>query len=461
MKPGAILRGGLFALVLVAHTHAAPPDRPNIVLVVVDDMGWTDAGCYGSIYHHTPRIDALAASGMRFTQAYAAGCVCSPTRAAIITGKYPARLHLTDYIPGGPAPADTHLRMPEWQRFLAPNEITVAEALKARGYATAHFGKWHLGGGDSLPDRQGFDVAIAAASASGRPASYFWPYGESDDPDHVPGLAALGGGPGTHLDDQITGEAIAFIEANKDGPFFLNVWHYAVHEPIEAPAKLVAEAEKRTPANGQANPVYSAMLSSVDRNIGRIVDVLDSLDLSRRTLIVVTSDNGGASHIGNPPATSNEPLRAGKGTAYEGGIRIPMIAAFPDVIPPASVSDVPVLSTDLYPTFCEMAGADASTASDGISLVSLLRAASEVAPRDLFWHFPHYRRTEGPWSAVRSGDWTLIRFHEGAREVLYHLTRDPSESNDASAVQPEITRRLGARLDAWLASVNAQLPEKQ
>ena len=441
---------------------ADPATRPNIVFILVDDMGWADGGCFGSKFYQTPSIDALAAGGMRFTQAYAACAVCSPTRAALMTGKYPARLHVTDWIPGESAPKGSRFQLPDWRQHLPDGETTLAEALKSHGYATAHLGKWHLGSGEYLPEHRGFDLNIAGGD-TGQPGSYFWPYGSPKDPHRVPGLSERGGHPGNYLTDQLTDEALRFIEANRDRPFYLNFCHYAVHAPLQGKPELIEQAGERPAADGQGNAVYAAMLRSVDESVGRIVAKLDELHLGGRTMVVFTSDNGGAVHFGRPPATSNSPLRLGKGYAYEGGLRVPLIVKMPGVTRAGSFCDAPVVTMDFFPTLIEFAGAaktDGRTALDGVSLAPLLRGEGDLPSRGLFWHYPHYWNggVVSPYSVVRLGDWKLIRFYESGREELYNLKSDLSERNDLAAAIPGKRRELGARLDSWLREVGAQMP---
>jgi arylsulfatase A-like enzyme len=436
--------------------------RPNIVFILIDDMGWADGGCFGSKFYQTPQIDALAASGVRFTEAYAACAVCSPSRAALMTGKYPARLHITDWIPGEAVPKNSRFNLPDWQQHLPLEETTLATALKKLGYATGHIGKWHLGGGEFLPQYQGFDTNIAGGE-TGHPASYFWPYGATNNQNHVPGLYERGGQKGEYLTDQLTGEALNFIEANKDHPFYLNFCHYAVHAPLMGKQELIDEAADRPGADGQSNKVYYAMLRSVDESVGRIVKKLDELHIADHTLIVFTSDNGGAVHLGKPPATSNLPLRNGKGSAYEGGLRVPLIVKVPGVTQAGRVCETPVITMDFFPTLLELAGADKSaarTAVDGVSFVPLLRGENEAPHPELFWHYPHYWNGGkiSPYSVVRVGNWKLIRLYETGHEELYDLKSDLSETHDLAATSPAKRKELSARLDAWLKEVSAQMP---
>ncbi len=444
---------------------AATQARPNFVFLLIDDMGWTDGGCFGSRFYQTPQIDALAAAGTRFTQAYAACAVCSPTRAALMTGKYPARLHVTDYIPGEGAPRNSRFLLPDWQKQLPLEETTLANALKKLGYTTGHLGKWHLGGGQYLPQYRGFDTNVAGGN-NGHPASYFWPYGPAQNPSRVPGLSERGGKPGDYLTDQLTDEALRFIEANRDRPFYLNFCHYAVHGPLQGKQELIDQAADRPGANGQSNTVYAAMVRSVDQSVGRIVAKLEELRLTDRTVIVFTSDNGGAVHFGNPPATSNLPLRMGKGYAYEGGLRVPLLIKAPGWTRAGSVCETPVVTMDFFPTLLELAGGDPSasrSAVDGVSLVPLLRGEHTRPRQELFWHYPHYWNggKVSPYSVARVGDWKLIRFYETGTEELYNLKSDLSETTDLAAAQPEKRQEMSARLDAWLKEVGAQMPVKR
>ena len=455
----------LLLLILCACSTAraeAAAQRPNILFILVDDMGCSDGGCFGSRYYQTRAMDSLAASGLRFTQAYASCAVCSPTRAAIQTGKNPARLHVTDWIGGEPAPKGSKFRLPDWTKRLPAGEVTLAERLKQLGYATGYIGKWHLGGGASLPERRGYDMNVAGGEP-GHPASYFWPYGPQGHPNRVPGLAEAGGEKGEYLTDRLTDEALRFLDSHRDRPFFLQLSHYAVHSPLQGKAGDIAEASERKPSDGQGNATYSAMLTEVDRSLDRLMKALDRLGIADHTIVVFTSDNGGAVHFGNPPATANIGLRKGKGYAYEGGLRVPLLMRVPGMTRAGSVCAAPVISTDFFPTLLELAGAPAgSTAAgpDGTSLVPLLRGGASVARAGMFWHYPHYWNNGDvtPYSVVREGDWKLIRFYESGREELYQLSEDPSESHDLAAAQADRRGRLARRLDAWLHEVGAQMP---
>jgi arylsulfatase A-like enzyme len=442
--------------------EAKPVARPNVVFILIDDMGWTDGACFGSKYYRTPSLDTLAAAGMRFTQAYAACAVCSPTRAAIMTGKYPARLHLTDWIPGEDAPRNSRFRLPAWQQHLPLEETTLAEALKRLGYATAYIGKWHLGGPEFYPQHQGFDLNIAGGDI-GHPASYFWPYGEKGNSHRVPGLAEQGGAKGEYLTDRLTDEALKFITTSRNQPFYLQLAHYAVHAPLMGKEEDVEEFRQISGANGQSNAVYAAMLKSVDQSVARVLKKLDELGLADHTVVVFTSDNGGAVHLGKPPATANAPLRLGKGYAYEGGLRVPLVVKAPGVTRPGTTCDWPVSSQDFFPTLLELAGADKAasrTALDGVSFMPLLRGGATLPRRELFWHYPHYWNggKVAPYSVARVGDWKLIRFYETGQEELYNLRDDLGEQRDLAGTQAEKRRELAVRLDSWLKEVGAQMP---
>jgi len=441
---------------------ALPPAQPNFVFILIDDMGWTDGGCFGSKFYRTPHIDRLAADGMQFTQAYASCAVCSPTRAAILTGKAPARLHLTDWIPGEGTPAQSRFSVPVWQQYLSLNEVTIARALQGRGYVTASIGKWHLGGPAYFPQHQGFDLNVAGGE-TGHPTSYFWPYGGRGAVHRVPGLADRGGRRGEYLTDRLTDEALKFIQANQTKPFFLYLSHYAVHAPLMAKEPFIERYEERPGSNGQSNAVYAAMIQSVDESVGRIIKKLEDLRLSDRTVIIFTSDNGGAVHFGDPPATSNAPLRLGKGYAYEGGLRVPLLVKVPWMTRRQSRCDVPVISHDFFPTLLELAGGTKTSTPpglDGLSLVPLLRGQTRL-PRDgLFWHYPHFwlDAEVTPYSVARVGDWKLIRFYETQTEELYNLHDDLGETKNLAKTSPEKRQELARRLDAWLQETGAQMP---
>lgn len=445
-----------------AATNHQPPPKPNFVFMLIDDMGWADGSCFGSKFYQTPNLNRLAAQSMRFTSAYASCAVCSPTRAAIMTGRAPARLHITDWIPGEGTPKQSRFRVPDWQQYLPLEAQTIAEALKPLGYATASIGKWHLGGSNLSPTQQGFDVNIAGGHI-GHPASFFWPYGETGASHRVPGLAEAGGQRGEYLTDRLTDEGLKFIEANQHQPFFLYLPHYAVHAPLMGKEEIIEQYGEKPGFNGQSNKVYAAMLQSVDDSVGRILKKLEELHLAERTVFIFTSDNGGAVHFGKPPVTSNAPLRLGKGYAYEGGLRVPLLVKVPWLIRDASVCDVPVISHDWFPTLLELAGAKKSaarSARDGVSLVPLLKGQDRLRRDGLFWHYPHYwfGTNVTPYSVARVGDWKLIRFYESDREELYNLRDDLSETKNLAVSAPAKHRELAKKLDAWLKKVGAQMP---
>ncbi len=442
------------------------PRMPNFVFFLIDDMGWRDAACYGSTFYETPNIDRLAASGMRFTDAYAACPVCSPTRASILTGKYPARLNLTNFIPGYRI---GRVIPPKYLHHLPLEEVTVAEALKEAGYATCFIGKWHLGGKGYLPTRQGFDINIGG-DQRGHPPTYFSPYRNAFLPD---------GPRGEYLTDRLTDEAVKFIEANRQKPFFLYLSHYAVHTPLQSKSdktrKYQAKAASLPAPKGpkwgregarrvrlvQDHPVYAGMVESTDDSVGRVLDTLERLGLADNTIVFFMSDNGGLSTSEGHP-TSNVPLRAGKGWLYEGGIREPMIIRWPGVTKPGSVCSVPVTSTDFYPTILEMAGLPLRPKQhcDGVSLVPLLRGATSLPRKAIFWHYPHYGNQGGfPGGAVRCGDWKLIENYEDPHVELYNLRDDISERNDLAPRMPGKAAELKQMLAEWRKAVGAKMPK--
>ncbi|MBX3744527.1 MAG: sulfatase-like hydrolase/transferase [Verrucomicrobiae bacterium] len=442
------------ALLCLARVAPATNAPPNVILIVVDDLGAHDLGHTGSRFHATPALDRLAASGMTFTQAYAASTVCSPTRAAILTGKYPARLRVTDWIRGHDFP-QAKLRPPDWTRQLPHAEITLAEHLRQLGYATFHLGKWHLGGDGSAPEDHGFDRNLGG-DHRGQPPSYFSPYRIPSLPD---------GPEGEYLTDREALEAVRFIAASKDRPFFLNYWPYTVHTPLQAPADLVATHRRRAAEHPgpQNHPTYAAMIERLDAAVARILDALDAHGLTERTLIAFTSDNGGLV-LGQHPPTSNAPLRAGKGSPYEGGHRVPLTLRWPGVTTPGSWSATPVSSIDLLPTLLAAVGATLpdtpGTRIDGRNLAPLLRDPTAALDREaLFWHYPHYHPGGStPYAAIRSGHWKLIQYYETGRHELYDLASDPGESNDLAGAQPERVLALSRQLFAWQNRVGAQWP---
>lgn len=450
----------LAPLTALQAATVAPKPKPNIVLFLIDDLGWRDLGCQGSTYYQTPNIDRLAKEGVRFTDAYAACAVCSPTRAAILTGKYPARLLLTDWLPSGRWNPQAKLREGRFVRALPLEEITIAEALREAGYRTANIGKWHLGGEPfSLPEHHGFDVNIGG-NAHGAPGSYFFPYaGDWSIP--TTGQRARWnvlpeGKPGEYLTDRLTDEAVKFIESSQEKPFFLYLPHYGVHTPLEGKKEDVAAYERVAAAERQGKPEYAAMVASVDASVGRVLRTLKELHLEQNTLVIFTSDNGGFYN-----ATSNAPLRANKGAYYEGGIRVPLIIKWPAATPAGSVVSTPVTSTDLYPTCLAAAGLPARPHQhqDGVNLQPLLTGTGSIAARALFWHYPHYNEhpSSVPSSVIRKGPWKLIQTFDPEGMELYNLTDDLSETKNLAAVQPAKANALLDELNAWRIEVGAEM----
>ncbi len=430
----------LFALTLTLH--AAPP---NLIFILVDDLGATDLSCYGSKFYETPHIDKLAAEGMKFTQAYSACTVCSPTRASLLTGKSPAALHVTDWIAGHQRPF-AKLNVPDWTRRLKAEENTLAERLKKLGYATASIGKWHLG--DAPPTEHGFDVNIGGTSR-GSPPSYFAPYKIPTLPD---------GPTGEFLSDRLTTEAEKFIEAHRDGPFFIYLPHFAVHTPIMGKPEVVAKYQaKAKPDDAQKNAKYAALVESVDDSVGRLRAKLEALGIAKNTLIVFASDNGG---LVLNQVTSNLGMRAGKGSAYEGGVRTALIYWWPGTIAPA-VSAEPVITGDHFYTLLELAGTVVPPAEEFRSLAPLLRGGNELGERTLSWHYPHYHPGGAtPYSAVRAGDFRLVHFFEDDRDELYDLKADPEESHDLATENPAKAQAMRERLTAMWKVTGAQMPTK-
>jgi arylsulfatase A len=436
----------LFALTGVTHS-ATPP--PNVIVILVDDLGATDLGCTGSSFYETPHLDQLAKEGMQFTQSYSACTVCSPTRASLLTGKSPAQLHLTDWIPGHQN-KKAKLRIPDWTQRLEAREITLAERLKEAGYATGMVGKWHLS--PEEPTAHGFDFAFV--QMGGQPGKYFSPYKTPKIPD---------GPDGEFLSDRLTAEAERFIEQNKEKPFFLYFPHAAVHTPLQGKPEVIEKYRRKMEAAGgksQGLPVYAALVESVDDSLGHLRAKLAALGISDRTVIIFASDNGGLIGRKEQPITTNLGMRAGKGSAYEGGTRVPLIVHWPGVTKPGSTSPTPVITADYFPTVCDIAGlGGAPVAPEFRSLTPLLRGSGEIEARPLYWHYPHYHPGGAtPYSAIREGDWRLVEFFEDNRLELYNLREDPLESKNVADTEAEKARALRGKLQAWRESVNAQLP---
>lgn len=450
---------------------AAATERPNIVFFLADDLGWRDLGCYGSTFYETPNIDRLARDGIRFTQAYAACPVCSPTRASLLTGRWPQRTGVTDYI--GAAQPDkwkrnTRLLPAPYAERLALGEVTLAEALKQAGYATMHAGKWHLGPEGFWPEDQGFDVNKGGLDRGGPYGGkkYFSPYGNprlTDGPD------------GEHIADRLAVECGKFIEANKDRPFLVSYWLYDVHSPHMTKDALLKKYEEKTKSvthdpndwgvegerkvrQVQDHAVYAGMIETMDTAVGAVLAKLDTLGLTRKTLVIFSSDNGGLS-TSEGWVTSNEPLRGGKGWLYEGGIRVPLVVRWPGMVKPGATSDQVVTSPDLFPTLMAACGLPAvKSACDGVSFLPALKGRGR-SRGPIFWHYPHYGNQGGsPGGAVRDGDWKLIEFFENNRVELYNLKEDLGERRDLAVNSSAKTKTLRAQLHAWQKEVGAKFP---
>lgn len=462
-----VLSGARQGTACPTTTQPAKLKSPNVVLILADDLGWSDLGCYGSDLHETPHLDKLAKQGVRFTDAYSASPVCSPTRASILTGKHPARLGITIWREGAlNPPRNRRLLPPVAVADLPHTETTLAATLQSAGYLTALVGKWHLGDADHAPETHGFDVNIGGTHW-GAPATFFFPYrglfGQAKERRYVPHLEF--GKPGEYLTDRLTDEALRVIDQAKDRPFFLYLAHHAPHTPIEARPELVKRYEKKIPPRSRhRNPTYAAMIHSLDQSVGRIVERLEKHNLTERTVILFVSDNGG--HVGEYQkrrVTDNVPLRSGKGSLYEGGVRVPLIVHWPGVTQVGAVCPEPVLSTDLYWTIlnatrCQV-NEPAMRDRDGLSLMPLLKDPKARLTREsLCFHYPHYYATTTPVSAIRSGDWKLLEYHEDSRVELYNLKDDLSETKDLAAKRADKMEELLRTLRAWRKGVNARMP---
>ncbi len=455
---------------------------PNIVFILIDDMGWRDLSCQGSAFYETPHIDRLAVEGMRFTDAYASCPVCSPTRASVMTGKYPATVGITNFIAGN---AWGKLMGVPYFHALPKAETTVAAALKAGGYRTYHVGKWHLGSRGNWPEDFGFDANVGGCHL-GHPPSYFSPY-------RIEALAD--GSEGEYLTDRLTDEAIALIAEHgpagehRHRPFFVNLWHYTVHTPLQAPADLVEKYRQKAARMGlddahaleegdafpclhkkdqrivrrkfQSHAVYAAMIENLDANVGRVLAALDQHGLADDTIVIFTSDNGGLSTAEGSP-TTNAPLSEGKGWMYDGGVREPLLVRWPGAVRPGSTCDTPVTSTDFYPTFLDAAGLPPRPEQhcDGESLLPLLRGTGPLQRDAIYWHYPHYsNQGDTPACAIRAGDWKLIEHFEDDRLELFNLRDDIGENHNLAPVEPELVRDLHQRLVAWREAIEAKIPE--
>jgi arylsulfatase A-like enzyme len=446
----------LVSLGSAAPLFAAPP---NVVYIMADDMGWTGLGCQGSTYYETPNIDRLAREGARLTDGYSCGPNCQPTRAALMSGQYGPRtgvytvgnINRFNWRSRPLRPADNVVK-------LAPEKVTFAEALKKAGYATGHFGKWHLGQDPAHhPLAQGFDESVVSMGKH-------FNFNTNPKAEHPKG---------EYLADFLTDRSIDFIKRHKGGPFLLCLHHFGVHTPLEAKPELVAKFKNKPPSHGQHNPTYAAMTASVDESVGRVLKALDELGLAENTLVIFTSDNGGVGGydregLTNKNNTDNAPLRSGKGSLYEGGVRVPYIFRWKGTIAPGRVVAAPINSVDLYPTLLELAGAKAPAdyPLDGSSYVSLLKGADTRSREPLYWHFPGYLGAgRGQWrttpaGSTRDGDWKLIEFFEDGRLELYNLKDDLGEKTNLAAKRPDKVKELHAKLIAWRTRIHAPMPTK-
>ena len=471
-RTGLATRLVLLASLVAAISLASPP---NVVFFLADDLGWRDLGCYGSQFYETPNIDRLAKSGSRFTQAYAACPVCSPTRASIMTGKYPVRLRVTDYIsPSGSNQPEqwnrnTMLLPSAYSDHMPLEEVTVAEAFKESGYATFFAGKWHMGSEGYWPQDQGFDHNKGGWEHGGPWGgdSYFSPYGNPNLVD---------GSKGEYLPLRLARETNRFIAEHRDEPFFAYLSFYSVHTPLmtteELEQKYAAKAAKfsfagprflqegfREARQVQDHAVYGGMVEALDTAVGMVLDALEENGLASKTIVVLMSDNGGLSTSEGSP-TANLPLRGGKGWMYEGGIREPMIIRAPGVSKSGSTIEAPVTSVDFYPTLLELAGLRKRPEQhvDGTSMVPLLRGERLRRP-PLYWHYPHYGNQGGaPSAAIRAGDWKLIKWYEDSTIEVYNLANDPGERYNLAGLLAGRVKSFEKRLDAWLADVDANMP---
>ena len=431
--------------------------KPNVLFILIDDMGWMDLGCQGNKNLRTPNIDNLAKGGMRFTDAYAPAPVCSPTRAAIITGQSPARLQITNHLPHQDrfTPKDSKLLPAKMLHNLSLESETLAERLKNDAhYATAFIGKWHLYTGRDKkynPLNQGFDINIGGCSYGG-PPTFFDPYRI----DFLPNRKE-----GEYLPNRLADEAIAFIieQNSKDKPFFVALWNYTVHWPMEAPDKLV-EKYKNLPVKGYRDHRYAAMIEAMDIAIGKVLKSLDDLNITEETLVIFTSDNGPFGGVGDA-----SPLRADKGHLYEGGIRVPLIVRWPGKVEAGAVEETPVILTDLHPTILSATGLDLNSTipNDGHNLLPLLKGKEKLKNRAVYWHYPNFafHRDNRLGSAIREADHKLIYFYDTDSVELYNLKNDIGEKNDLSGKMPQLASRLKNKLKVWLQDSGAVMPTKR
>lgn len=434
-------------------SEKATEPLPNIILINIDDMGYKDVGFMGSEFYETPNIDRLAGQGMLFTNGYAAAANCAPSRACLMSGLNTPRHGIyTVGISDRGASAERKLIPTLNTATLDTSFVTLAEALHDAGYTTCHAGKWHLG--DS-PRDYGFDINIGGSHA-GHPASYYYPYGNVnlESPDSV------------YLTDLVMDHVLGFLDTVDGGPFFLNYWPYAVHSPFHRVDSLMYRFESKEPSNGQWYPDYATMINNLDRNIGRLIDGLGERGFDESTLIIFTTDNGGVFRV-----TRQYPLRAGKGSYYEGGIRVPLFFVWQGHIEPGRISDIPVTNLDFYPTLLDVIGTEPVAPLDGISLYPILLDNSTVEARDLFWHFPVYLQSGNeetadllfrtrPGTVTRSGKWKLHQYFEDGRLELYNLETDPGEQNNLAESEPDITQELLDRMEKWRQETGAPVPDQ-
>lgn len=463
----------LFCMAGAANAAEIQAARPNILFILVDDYGIKDVGVEGSTFYETPNVDALARNGMRFTRGYAACQVCSPSRASILSGKYPPRHGITDYIGAEVGEVFTrkrHVRLsvPDYVRKLPATETTFADALKQAGYSTFFAGKWHLGSKGSWPEDHGFDINKGGWDAGSPMGGYYAPWKNPNLPS---------GPPGESLTLRLAAETISFIENHKDGPFLAYLSFYAVHGPIQTTKPLWSKyrdkaSQQPAPAERfkidrtlpvrqvQDNPIYAGLIEEMDAAVGRVLKRLEQLGLTDRTIICFTSDNGGVT-AGDSYSSSQLPYRGGKGRQWEGGLRVPFYIKAPGVTRPGSTCATPVIHTDFYPTILQLAGLPLRPRQhvDGISLVPLLRG-DKIDPRPLFWHYPHYGNQGGePSSIMQKDGWKLIHYWEDGRNELYHLSDDIGEQHDLAGQEPARTGELWRELQAWLKETGAKIPQ--
>ncbi len=444
----------LYTLAVAIGLSSCAPDRqpPNIVFILIDDLGWADLPAYGNAFHETPNIDRLAAEGMQFSDAYAAAPVCSPTRASIQSGQYPAHVGITDFIRGHWRPFEELTVPTNRTQYLPEDVVTYAEALQEAGYATGYFGKWHLGGSEPYTPRfQGYDSVVVHRG---------WGHFELENKLFPPQEVE----PDDYLTEVLTDKSLAFIEANREKPFLLTLSHFAVHIPLEAREALIQKyRDKPKPDDGVNNPIYAAMMEHVDNSVGRVLEKLDEPALAENTVVVFYSDNGGLverfDKADGVVVTTNAPLRNEKGSLYEGGIRVPLIVRWPSHIAGGTTSKAVMSSVDLYPTFLDLAGikAPAGRSLDGISLLPVLEGEASSTDRPIFFHYPHYHHSV-PAGAVRQGDYKLIEFYDSGQVALYNLAEDIGETNNLASEMPKRVAQLKALLADWRESVGAEMP---